>query len=265
MADAFDGESIERIGLGIDRRKPRLGMGDELGDHRIVIERNLAAFDDAGVVAHGDAVMLAFGRRPIANQPADRGRKIAIGILGIDPALHRPAVEFYVALLERERLAGGDPDHLLDQIDAGDQFGHRMLDLKPRIHFQEEEALILAGDEFDGAGAVVADGLSERDRLLAHFLARRLVEQRARRFLDDLLIAALDRAFALAEIDHVAVLVAQNLDFDVARIGDEFLDEDAVVAETRFRFGAGAGKTVRHFARDCARCACPCRRRRRRP
>ena len=46
---------------------------------------------------------------------------------------------------------------------------------------------------------------------------------------------ALDRAFALAEIDDVAVLVAQNLDFDVARIGDEFLDEDAVIAKTRFR------------------------------
>ncbi len=173
--------------------------------------------------------------------------------------------ELDVALLERERLAGGDADHLLDEIDAGDEFGHRMLDLQPRVHFQEEEALVLAGDEFDGAGAVVADGLGERDRLLAHFLARRFVEQRARRFLDDLLIAALDRAFALAEINDVAVLVAENLDFDVARIGDEFLDEDAVVAETRFRFGAGAGKTLRHFVAADGRCACPCRRRRRRP
>ena len=42
----------------------------------------------------------------------------------------------------------------------------------------------------------------------------------------------------------MAVLVAQHLDFDVARIGDEFLDEDAVVAKTRFRFRAGAGKTL---------------------
>ena len=61
--------------------------------------------------------------------------------------------------------------------------------------------------------------------------AGRFVEQRARRFLDDLLVAALDRAFALAQMDDMAVLVAQHLDLDVARIGDEFLDEDAVVAE----------------------------------
>ena len=89
----------------------------------------------------------------------------------------------------------------------------------------------MPGDEFDRAGAVVADRFGERDRLLAHLRPRRRVEQRARRFLDDFLIAPLDRAFALAEIDDVAVLVAEHLDFDVARIGDEFLDENAIVAE----------------------------------
>ena len=43
------------------------------------------------------------------------------------------------------------------------------------------------------------------------------------------------------------MLVAQDLDFDVARIGDEFLDEHAVVAETRFRLRAGARETFRHL------------------
>ena len=122
-----------------------------------------------------------------------------------------------------------------------------MLDLQPRVHFEEEEALVLSGDELDGAGAVVADGLGQCDRLLAHLPARRLVEQRRRRFLDDLLVAALDRAFALAEIDDVAVLVAEHLDLDVARIDDELLDEDAVVAEGRLRLGTGAGKALRHL------------------
>ena len=65
---------------------------------------------------------------------------------------------------------------------------------------------------------VVAHRLGQRDRLLAHLLARRGVEQRRRRLLHDLLVAALDRAFALAEMDDVAVLVAQHLDLDMARI-----------------------------------------------
>ncbi len=121
-----------------------------------------------------------------------------------------------------------------------------MLDLQPRVHLQEIEALVLRGDEFDGAGRVVADGFGQRDRLLAHLLARCLVEQRRRRLLDHLLIAALDRAFALAEMDDVAVLVAEHLDFDVARVGDEFFDEDTVIAERGLRLRLGAGEAFLH-------------------
>src|SRR6185503_19221571 len=49
------------------------------------------------------------------------------------------------------------------------------------------------------------------------------VQQRRRRLLDDFLVAALDRALALAEINHIAVLVAKHLNFDMARIRDELL------------------------------------------
>ena len=122
-----------------------------------------------------------------------------------------------------------------------------MLDLQPRVHLQEKEALVLAGDEFDGAGGIVVHGLGQRDRLFAHLAAGGLVEQRRRRFLDHFLIAALDRTFALAEIDHVAVLVAEHLDFDVAGIDDEFLDEHPVVAERGFGFGLGEIKPFGDF------------------
>ena len=231
MADAVDDEFVERARLRRDRLGALARMGDELGDHRIVIDRDFAALVDAGVVADRDPVLMAFGGRPVGHQPSGRGQEVARRIFGIDAAFDRPAPELHIALPNAEDLAGGDPDHLLDEIDAGDEFGHRMLDLQPRVHFEEEEALVLAGDEFDGAGGIVMNRFGERDRLLAHFGARRLVEQRRGRFLDDFLVAALDRTFALAEIDHVAVLVAEHLDFDMARIDDEFLDEDAVVAE----------------------------------
>ena len=39
----------------------------------------------------------------------------------------------------------------------------------------------------------------------------------AGRFLDELLVAALERAFALAELNGVAVRVAEDLNFDVSR------------------------------------------------
>ena len=92
-----------------------------------------------------------------------------------------------------------------------------MLDLQPRIHLQEVEVLLGIDDELDRAGGLIADRVGQRDGLAAHGGARALVEERARRLLDDLLMAALDRAFALAQMDDVAVAVAEHLDLDVAR------------------------------------------------
>ena len=57
VADAVDDESVERGRLGVDRAEPVGRVGDELGDHRIVVDRDLPALIDAGVVADGDAVL----------------------------------------------------------------------------------------------------------------------------------------------------------------------------------------------------------------
>ena len=58
VADALDGEGVERMRLGGDRLVAAPGMGDQLGDHRIVVERDLAALVDAGVVARRDSRLL---------------------------------------------------------------------------------------------------------------------------------------------------------------------------------------------------------------
>ena len=60
-------------------------------------------------------------------------------------------------------------------------------------------------------------------------------DARRRRFLDDLLVAALHRAVALAEVDRVALAVGEHLDLDVARVLEELLHVDQVVAERGLR------------------------------
>jgi hypothetical protein len=45
------------------------------------------------------------------------------------------------------------------------------------------------------------------------------------------------------------VLVAEHLDLDVARLVDELLDEDAVVAERRDRFARAPSKAFRASCR----------------
>src|SRR5690606_8357690 len=66
---------------------------------------------------------------------------------------------------------------------------------------------------------------------------------------EDFLVAALDRALALVEMDNVAVLVAEYLYLDVPRLIDELLDEDAVVTEGRDGLCAGAFEAFPGFGR----------------
>ena len=63
---------------------------------------------------------------------------------------------------QRQRLARGDAQLPLDQVEPGDHLGHRMLDLQPRVHLHEVEAAVGVGDELDRAGADVADRLAPR-------------------------------------------------------------------------------------------------------
>ncbi len=67
---------------------------------------------------------------------------------------------------------------------------------------------------------------------LADFGAQR----RGGRFFEQLLVAALDAAFALAQDFDVAVLVGQDLEFDVARRGDVLFEIDVGAGEGRARF-----------------------------
>ena len=47
-----------------------------------------------------------------------------------------------IFLLEGKRLAGGDADLRLDQVDAGDHFGHRVLHLDAGVDLDEVELVV---------------------------------------------------------------------------------------------------------------------------
>jgi hypothetical protein len=64
----------------------------------------------------------------------------------------------------RQLLAGRDADHLLHQVDAGDQLGHRMLHLQARVHLEEVEVLVLPSTMNSTVPAlVVAHRLGQRE------------------------------------------------------------------------------------------------------
>jgi hypothetical protein len=70
-----------------------------------------------------------------------------------------------------------------------------------------------------------------------------------RPFLDQLLVTALDRALALAEVDDGAVVIAQHLELDVARVLDVLLDVDVADTEGRLRLALGRLERLRQLAR----------------
>src|SRR5262249_49114571 len=124
----------------------------ELGDQRIVIDADLGAFEDPGV--EPDALP---GWRPIANEAADRGQKIAGRVFRIDAPLDRPARKLNILLRKPERLPRRHSNHQLDKVETGHQLRHRVLDLEPRVHLEKIEIALLVDDELHRAGRAVAD------------------------------------------------------------------------------------------------------------
>ena len=67
--------------------------------------------------------------------------------------------------------------------------------------------------------------------------AQIVADSRRGRLFDQLLMTALDRAFALAEMNDVAVIVGEHLNLDMARPLDIAFEIDAAVLESRLGFG----------------------------
>ena len=169
--------------------------------------------------------------------------------------------------IDVEPLAARDADLPLHEVDAGHHLRDRMLDLQPRVHLEEVERAILVEQELDRAGVGVVHGPRDARRPPRRSAARSSgVDRQRRRLLDHLLMTPLDRALALDERHDGAVLVAEQLDLDVARTHEPPLEVDARVAEG----GAGLGPRRPNRRQRASPAivddrACPCRRRRRPP
>ncbi len=137
-----------------------------------------------------------------------------------------------------------------------------MLDLDARVHLDEDVAAVLAEEELDGAGVDVADRAGERDGVGTHAGAGVGVEVGRRGDLDDLLVAALERAVALVEVDDLAGAVGEHLDLDVPRVDHGLLEVERRVAEGGLGLALGGLERVAQALAASRRGACRGRRRR---
>ena len=208
---------------------------------------------DRHLVVAGDGVVVAdprAGRHPHGADHAGAGHEVPLRILGADPDLDRVPRRDQLLLRPAQLLAEGDADLRLDEVVVVDLLRDRVLDLQPRVDLHEVEPAVLAAQELDGPRADVARGPAGAHSPVGEAAARRPIDDRRRRLLEDLLVAALQRALPLAEGHAVAVLVEEDLHLDVPRPLEELLDEDRVVAEAGPRFGAGRVEGPRQLLRS---------------
>ena len=130
-----------------------------------------------------------------------------------------------------DRLTLGDEDLRAHEVDVRDHLGDGVLDLDAGVHLDEVVVAVAVDEELHRAGVDIADGLGDLHGVSVQLLADALGHAPRGRELDDLLVAALQRAVALAEVAHVAVLVGQDLHLDVLGLHEVLLDEDVVIAE----------------------------------
>src|SRR5690606_25450779 len=165
-------------------------------------------------------------------------RQEAVRVFGVDPALDGVATDDHVFLLDAQRLASANANLLLDDVDAGDHLRNGCLRLNPGVALDEEDLAVFI-EALEGAGAAVPQldtGLYATGLNLGAGL---LVDTGGGCFLDNLLVATLQGAVTVPQVDGVALAVGQHLHFHVTRVGQELFQVDHGVAEGRARFGAG--------------------------
>ena len=125
-------------------------VNDELCEHRVEIGRHLLP----GVERVLETEIGRRGHVEIADVAGFR-HEVPRRVFRADSAFDRVAPADRAALPERQPMPGGNIQLHAHEIEAGDHLGDGMLDLKPRVHLQEEEATVGAENEFDRADIAV--------------------------------------------------------------------------------------------------------------
>ena len=224
--DGADFVFIEGAEGAFDGGFAGLGVDDEFADHGVVVWWDAVSGADMGVDADSES-----SRGAVGLDESGAWAEVFGVVLGVDAALDGVALDLDVFLFVGELFTSGDLDGGLDDVDSGDHLGDWVLDLNAGVDLEHVEVLVFVHEELDGRGAGVVGGLDEFGRGFADFLDLLSFDERSGCFFDDFLVTALHGAIAFPEVDGVAVLVTDALDFDMSCVFEEFFDEDSAVTE----------------------------------
>ncbi len=236
---AADAEFAQRAVHALASFGQVLAPGGDFHQQRIVVGgKHRAGIRGAAIEANAKS-----GGRAIGGNAPVIGREILFRVFGGDAALQRGAVERdFFLLRQRKRLFVQlvplrDENLRAHQVDAGDHFRDGVFHLNARVDFDEIPFLrVDVVQEFDGAGIAIAGMARDLQRRVANLRAHAIGKIRSGRDFDHFLMAALHGAIAFVQMQQVAVLVGENLHFDMARARKIFFQKDGGIAKGRFRF-----------------------------
>ena len=143
VGDAADAELGDRAAGPRDSGCEVAAAAGQLDQHRVEVRADLGAgVRRAAVEADAGAA-----RRAVGGDAAGVGAEAVGRVLGGDAALQRGAAQRDRVLAQPEigeRLAGGDPQLRLHQVDVGDLLGDGVLHLDSRVHL-DEDVVAVAG------------------------------------------------------------------------------------------------------------------------
>lgn len=152
------------------------------------------------------------------------GLEACSGILGGDTALNGESTTVDRLLSETELSEGdtaGDLDLGGDNVDTGDLFSDRVLDLDTRVDLDKVVTTHLVNEELGRTCVAVVDGLCELDGVVEDRLTDGFVKVGGGSDFDHLLVTTLNGAVALKQVDDVAFTVSEQLNLNVTRVVKE--------------------------------------------
>src|SRR6266566_3538836 len=154
-----------------------------------------------------------------------RGKEIVGGIFCIDTTLDCVSIPTNFFLAKRERQPSGDCDLFTNEIESGYQFGYWVFHLEPCVHFEKIKVARFAGyQKLHRSGTHIIHGARELNGSSAHCRAQcGIVNWRGALF-DYFLMAALNGAFALAQMQHISVAIGKDLYLDMARMRNDLFE-----------------------------------------
>ena len=135
-----------------------------------------------------------------------------------------------------ESLPVCDPDLFLYQVQARYELCYRVLHLDPGVHLHEIVVPLVIEEKLHRSGTRVVHGPGCRGSKRTYLLAQTRRQVGRGRFFQQLLVAALDGTFPLSKVYDVAVLIGEDLELDMASLGQILFEIDIGDTEGGLRF-----------------------------